>query len=335
MELASPYFLLLLLFAPFLIESWFFRSSERASSALFFVSPVALEGLPKSVDEKVRRYLLSSLRLICFVMLVVALARPRTLLSTSEAESSGRDIMLALDISGSMRAIDFKIDGKPVTRLAALKTVVKDFVSQRQGDRIGLVIFGTEVYTQCPLTTDHQALNGIIDSLNFGMVGDGTALGDGLAIAIKRLRTISADSKTIVLVTDGQQTAGTMEPQRAAELAGKYGIKVYTIGIGGKKPAPIEVPDLFGNPTLRYLPVQLDDKTLQEIAQISGGKYYNAEDTESLRGIYQEISKLEERLDRSPEIQNYDEKYLPFLLVGMLFFFFHELLAATRYLTVP
>jgi Ca-activated chloride channel family protein len=336
----SPLFFLLLLLVPLLFVSadglFFVRRKQGVrKNAVSFSSPVPLNSLPVSRKLKERPWVLNLLRTAAFICFVVALARPQTGILFSEVEESGRDIMLAVDTSGSMNALDFSIDGKRVDRLAALKHVVENFIDGRKGDRMGLIVFGTDVFTQCPLTMDQSVLKDFVAGLGIGMVGEGTALGDAIAVAVKRLKNIPGDSKVIVLVTDGVKTAGNVEPKQAAEIAAKAGIKIYTIGIGGNKPAPFRVTGIFGEARLEYRPVELDEKTLREIAELTGGKYYNAQKTETLEDIYKEISKLEERVDKSYEYIEYQEQFFPIVCVGLIFLLIHELLASTRYVTAP
>lgn len=334
MQFHTPWAFLLLGLLPFLLQLPLDRKRTSAISAINFASPVALNRLPRSKRVKERHWVLNSLRVLAFISLVTALARPQTSISFSEVEESGRDIMLALDISGSMKALDFFIDSKRVDRLTALKSVVSDFILKRKGDRLGLVIFGSDVFTQCPLTMDFRVLIEFVAGLEIGMVGEGTALGDGIGIAIKRLKDIPGSSKVIVLVTDGVKTAGTLEPREAAEIAAREGIRIYTIGIGGDKPAPFPARDIFGRATFDYRPVELDEQTLIEVAKITGGRYYNAEKTEGLQEVYAQISSLEERTEKSASFTEYEEHFLPFLLIGMGAVLLVEALGATRYLVV-
>ena len=337
MHFDSPFALLLLGLLPFLLDLPLGdRANSRTSEpmGLGFATPVLFRKLPRSKRVVERRRVLMSLRAIAFVSLVVALARPQTSVSFNEVEESGRDIMLTLDISGSMKALDFYIDSKRVDRLTALKSVVSEFILKRKGDRLGLVIFGSDVFTQCPLTMDYRVLIEFVAGLEIGMVGEGTALGDGIGIAVKRLKEIPGNSKVIVLVTDGVKTAGTLEPREAADIAAREGIKIHTIGIGGNKPAPFPAQDIFGRATFDYRPVELDEQTLIEVAKVTGGQYFNAEKTEALQGVYAEISALEERTEKSTAFTEYEEHFLPFVLSGLVCVFLAELLCATRYLVV-
>ncbi len=304
----SPYAFALFVFLPWVLVN---RSggplvrSIASHHGLFASFPVAKEFPFHSKKLTERVFVLNMLRVLAASALIVALARPQTETSYSEVEASGRDIFISMDTSGSMKALDFTIDGKRVDRLTALKKVVGDFIEARNGDRMGLVVFGTEVFTQCPLTLDHGVLKELVSGLEVGMAGDGTALGDGLVAAVKRLKDIPADSRVVILVTDGVKTAGSVEPLVAAEIAKKEGVKVYTIGIGGNKPAPFKVIGLFGVPQIEMRPVELDEKTLSAISETTGGKYFNAQKTEALKEIYAKISELEERVVRTYEYHDY------------------------------
>lgn len=336
---STPAALLLFAAVPFLLDRR--GSSTRPDAVTETIAFATVGDLADAAAKRTARKLrerslvLNVLRVIAFSALVLALARPQSSTLFAEVDESGRDIMLSLDVSGSMNALDFFVDGKRTTRLAALKSVVSKFVSERKGDRIGLVIFGSDVFTQCPLTTDHRVLADFVRALEVGMVGDGTALGDGIAVAIRRLRAIPGSSRVIVLVTDGVRTAGSIEPLEAAEIAKREGIKIYTIGIGGNRPAPFEVTDAFGYSRIEYRPVELDEAALRQIAAHTGGLYFNAEATERLNQIYQEISKLEERIDRGLDYFQYEEHFMPFLLLGLVALILHEVAAHTRYLVVP
>ncbi len=339
MHLAHPVALLLLAAIPFVwirADGEFVLGGAKNSGARFlFASPVGLRELAALGRGGRRATVLNALRSGCLVAAIVALARPQVAGQFVETEEGGRDIILALDLSGSMRALDFMVDGKRVDRNTALKIVVKKFIADRQGDRMGLVVFGNEVYTQCPLTTDTKILSDFVSGLEVGMVGDGTALGDGLAVAVKRLRNIPGNSRVIVLVTDGVKTAGSLEPAAAAEIAKKEGIKVYTIGIGSDKPAPFPTTGMFGETRLEYLPVDLDEDTLKHIAETTGGKYFRGQEMDKLSEIYDEISALEKRVDTGVGSIEYEDNYLAPVLLAFVLFIAHELLTRTRYEAVP
>jgi Ca-activated chloride channel family protein len=230
--------------------------------------------------------LLRSLALFC---IAIALARPQKTLSEQEIKADGIDIMLSMDISSSMLARDFSPD-----RLTASKSVAKDFVLRREFDRIGLVVFSGEAFTQCPLTIDHEILNHFLDNLRCGFLEDGTAIGMGLATAVNRIKDSKAKSKVIILLTDGVNNSGYVQPNVAAELAKTFGIKVYTIGIGsiGRAFAPIGRRG-DGDYIFSYVPVEIDEALLLQIAQQTGGRYFRAKDEKSLQKIYAEIDRLE------------------------------------------
>ena len=237
------------------------------------------------------------------VLLVVALARPQSGASRIEVTSEGIDIVLALDISGSMRAEDFK----PDNRLAVAKRVAKNFVSGRSGDRIGLVVFAGGAYTQCPITLDYGMLQSLLDDVDFGRIPDGTAIGLSLATSVNRLRDTPGESRVVILVTDGQNNAGEVDPITAAEAASALGVRVYTIGVGTDGPARIPVDDPVFGRRYQTINASLDEATLQKIADITGGKYFRATSAEALEAIYQEIDAMERTQAETLEYVQYTE----------------------------
>lgn len=344
MEFATPTAFLLLLFIPFVAEDELLRRIAaklfpslklKAEHGIRFASPVPIGNLPRSAYVKLRPYVLTLLRVLCFTCLVIALARPRSGTSYTEVDTSGRDIMFVLDLSGSMQALDFTVNGERVNRLTALKSVVKEFIQRRSGDRMGLVVFGTESFTQCPLTNDQRTIIDFVDALEIGMAGEATAIGKALAIATKRTKDIEAESKVIILVTDGQNNSGSVHPLEAARIAAKERVRIHTVGIGGKKPAPFPVVDWFGRTRLNYQELPMDEETLKEIARLTGGKYFNAQDTEELENIYNEIDLLEPRKETATEFVDYEEHFLPLLAAGLVFLFLYELIGATLMLRIP
>lgn len=235
------------------------------------------------------RALLPWFGLVATVLMVVALAQPRRSFSSQEIEGQGIDIMIALDISGSMRALDFA----PKDRLEAAKDVIRDFIAGRPHDRIGLVVFAAKAFTQCPVTLDHQVLLGFLDEIKVGLIDDGTAIGLGLATAVGRLRQSQATSKTVILLTDGMNNVPTLEPQTAAELAKTLGVRVYTVAIGREGVAPYPVDDpLFGR-RVQQIETHIDEDLLRRIASTTGGQMFRATDPEALAGIFATIDKLE------------------------------------------
>ena len=258
------------------------------------------------------RHVLFALRVLAIAILVFALARPQSNNSWQTYNSEGIDIMLALDISGSMLARDFDPD-----RLEAAKEVATKFILERPQDRIGLVVFAGESFTQSPLTTDKAVLVNLMKDLHSGMIEDGTAIGLGLANAVNRLKDSEAKSKVIILLTDGINNRGAVAPMTAAELAKTFGIRVYTIGVGtlGEAPYPVQTP--WGI-QLQNMPVEIDEDILTQIANLTGGKYFRATDNEKLEQIYQEIDQLEKSKVEVKHFSKKDEHYFLFALVGAL-----------------
>ena len=232
------------------------------------------------------------LRVCCMALLVCAAARPQLFNVSREIRSPGVDVMLALDTSGSMQALDFKLNGEPVTRLAAVKKVVNEFITKRETDRIGLVVFGEEAFTQSPLTMDKGLLLGLVSKMEIGMAGDRTAIGAALAIGGKRLKDLKAKSRILILLTDGRHNAGDITPEQAAEALQTLGIKIYTIGVGGKEPVPFRVNSIFGT-RIVHQRIDLDEDTLKKVAGIGAGKYFRASDSRQLAEIYDLIDREE------------------------------------------
>ena len=290
-------------------------------------SSIASASLPFLTRK--RELLISILKSIALLFLIIALARPQTGTFSTEEDANARDLLLSVDVSGSMKALDFDIEGKSTSRLNALKLVVDKFIDARKGDRLGLIVFGTEVFTQCPLTLDHNLLKQYLNNLEIGMAGDSTALGDALALSIKRLRNIKSNSKAVILVTDGLKTSGQIEPKQAAEIAKRLGVRVYTIGIGGKAPAPFPIEDMFGRTAIILKEVPLDEATLKSIASITGGKYFNAVNTDELLSVYKEIDSLELRSEKTPKLVSEEEHYKIFLLFGLGMVLLIEILTRT------
>lgn len=313
MRVHDPWVLALLLFVP--IVFWF-RQRRLQDPTVRYPDLELLRALPSGVRQQ-WRWIVSALRGLVFILLVLALARPQLGKAESTYFAQGIDIVLAVDISGSMRSEDFTLDSGRASRLAVLKSVVTDFVAQRQGDRIGLVLFSARTYTQCPLTLDHGWLLQNLERAEIGMIEDGTAIGSALATAVGRLEYSDAESKIVILLTDGQNNAGKISPLTAAEAAEALGITVYTIGAGTRGMAPYPDRDMFGNLVYRPVEVDIDEETLQEIADQTGGTYFRATDTDSLKEVYDTISQLERTTFIAPRYLDYDEMY-PWLLIPAL-----------------
>ncbi len=267
--------------------------------------------------------------------LVAALARPQKGESVFRVTSEGVDIMMVLDLSGSMRAEDFLVNGRRENRLFVVKDAAQHFIEQRSNDRIGLVVFAGRAYTQCPLTLDYPVLLELLDNLQIGQADDGTAIGSALATAVNRLKDSKAASKVIVLLTDGVNNAGKIDPMTAAEIASKFGIKVYTIGAGTKGLAPYPVQDVFGNTVYQPVKIDVDDEGLERIAQKTGGQYFRATDTEGLKKIYSAIDKLEKSKIESLKYTNYEDLFRWFLIPGLAVMVFLWFLSGTYFLQVP
>ena len=267
---------------------------------------------PKSVRYYLR-HLPFALRAAAFGLLVVALARPQQIEQNVRTSSEGIDIMLAIDVSASMLARDFEPD-----RITAAKEVAGSFISDRYGDRIGLVAFAAEAFTQSPLTTDQSTLQTLLAQIRSGLIDDsGTAIGNGLATAINRLRESDAKSKVVILLTDGVNNRGEITPITAAEIAKAQNIRVYTIGVGTEGMAPYPAVDMFGNITFVKQKVEIDEKTLTAMAEMTGGRYFRATDNAKLKAIYDEINQLEKSKVEVTEHLSYHEQFLAWVLAAL------------------
>lgn len=309
-EFANPeYFWLLLVILPMVV--WYVFK-ERNSHADLQFSSISFFKTLKRGNRIWLRHVLFALRVLVIAFLIFALARPQSDNSWQTYNSEGIDIMLALDISGSMLARDFEPD-----RLEAAKEVATKFVLERPQDRIGLVVFSGESFTQSPLTTDKAVLVNLMKDLKSGMIEDGTAIGLGLANAVNRIKDSKAKSKVIILLTDGVNNRGAIAPMTAAELAKTFGIRVYTIGVGslGEAPYPVQTP--WGI-QLQNMPVEIDEDILTQIADMTGGKYFRATDNKKLEQIYSEIDQLEKSKIEVKHFSKKDEQYFLFALIGVL-----------------
>lgn len=335
MRLSDPWWLVLL---PLLIVVAV-RLRRRATAAtLRYPALAALAKVAGSgMGGRSRwRWLPGALRLAAAGCLIGALARPQGGLAESRVFTEGIDVMLAVDISSSMLAEDFTLDGERVNRLAAVKAVVADFISRRGGgDRIGLILFAARPYTQCPLTLDHGWLQRNLERAEVGMIEDGTAVGSALATAVGRLEASEAKSKIIILLTDGQNNAGKVRPQTAAEAAKALGYRVYTIGAGTRGMAPYPTRDFFGNPSYRPIQVDIDEATLREIATATGGRYFRATDTARLKEIYAEIDALEKTQHAGLHYKEYRELYPWLLIPGIVMLAGEAILSRTVLRVLP
>src|ERR1700712_1238904 len=310
-EFAQPVFFWLLILIPAMV-AWYIWREQKLQGSLS-VSAVRGFYLPaKNIFPKMR-HLGIVLRSLAVIALVFALARPQASLSWQNSTTEGIDIVIASDISGSMLAEDFEPN-----RLEAGKKIAIDFIKDRPDDRIGLVIFSGESFTQCPLTIDHDVLVNLYKDIKYGMIDDGTAIGMGLATAVNRLKDSEAKSKVIILLTDGSNNMGSIPPLTAADIAKQFNIRVYTVGIGTKGFAPYPVQTPYGVQYQR-MPVDVDEVTLKKIADVTGGKYFRATDNQKLKNIYEQIDQLEKAKIAVTQYHKKTELFLPFAIIALLF----------------
>lgn len=329
MRFAAPWFLLVLVIIPPLIWRHLRGRARRGPSLQFS----AVAGLGRSAGYRViaGRHGLFALRMLVLVLITIALARPQFGSRFEEIVTEGIDIMLALDVSTSMKAEDFR----PLNRLHVAKEVATQFVEGRRNDRIGMVVFAARSLTQCPLTLDYGVLLSLLEEIDFGMIEDGTAIGMGMGTCLARLRESEAKSKIIILLTDGINNRGQIDPITAAHMARTLGVKIYTIGAGTKGTAPYPVDEgIFGK---RYvqIPVELDEETLTEVARITGGLYFRATDAERLEEIYQEISEMEKTRIESREYVEYSERFRWAAIPALLLLLAEATLAGTILRKIP
>ncbi len=329
MHFAYPVFLWFLLLLPLLAAyDYFWGLHARARFRFSDLSLIEKDPTPGRRDGL---FFLTALRLAAVALLIFALARPQKGQTSDEALTPTTDIMLCLDTSGSMQALDFK----PKNRLDAAKDVIQDFIKNRRHDRIGLVVFSGFAFTQCPLTTDYGALLALLDKVHIGMIEDGTAIGTAIATSVARLKDSEAKSKTLILLTDGRSNRGDIDPLTAAKTAAAFNIKIHAIGTGAPGGAVFPLQDPFFGTRYVQLPEDLDEGTLREIAGVSGGQYFRATDMESLKKIYKEIDKLEKTDIKVKTFTDYQDKYPLFLLIAFLLFTTEALLAQTFLRRLP
>jgi len=326
-EFAYPQLLFLLLLLP-ILGGWYISRINRQQASLRVSS---LRSFHNTASwKRTLRHVSIALRLFALAALIMALARPQTHFDKKNSEGEGIDIVLCIDVSGSMLAQDFKPN-----RQEAAKKVAADFVALRPTDRIGLVIFAGESFTQCPITADHNMLISQIYGIRGGFMVDGTAIGSGLATSVDRLKTSTAKTKVVVLLTDGENNGGLIDPKTAKEIAKSMGIKVYTIGVGteGFAPTPVQTPG--GGIVMQQEKVNIDEKLLTEIARETGGKYFRARDNESLQNIYAEIDALEKTKIEINTTRTYTEKYYPLAFLALLFLLLEVLFRYTIFRKFP
>lgn len=327
MQLANPWFLLLIILMPFMVSAVkgldrVLRSSLRFSDQRFF------DGARSSFRTFLSNNIIF-LRVVVLILLLLALARPRMPIDEIRVFVEGIDIVLAIDASGSMQAMDFEMGGKRFDRLTVVKNVVQEFVGNRPDDRIGIIAFASAAYTVCPLTLDHDWLEKNIERVKIGMMEDGTAIGSAISASLNRLKDSEVKERIVILLTDGRNNSGSISPLAAAEAARALGVKIYTIGAGTKGLAPFPMKDMFGNAILQPVEIDIDEDLLRKIAVITGGKYFRATDTESLLSIYEEIDKLEKTEIEEVGYRKYNEFFNLFLLPALFVLLFEVILGRT------
>ncbi len=322
------------LLIPAVIAAGLYARRRSGGSGMTFSSKEILERLPSGIKVVLSRNLYAA-RIVAAVLIVAALARPQSPVADSRIQSEGIDIILALDVSTSMLAEDFKAGGRRTSRVDIIKEVVKEFIKGRKNDRIGLVAFGSRAYVVSPLTLDYNWLLQNLERVHAGMVEDGTAIGSGIASALNRLKDTKAKSKVVILLTDGRNNAGDVAPLTAAEAAKALKIKVYTIGAGVKGPVPYPVKDFFGNSVYQWVQIDLDEEPLKKIAEVTGARYFRATDTESLRSIYKEIDAMEKTPVQDRGYEEYRELFPFFLVPGVVLLLLEIILGNTVLRRLP
>jgi Ca-activated chloride channel family protein len=314
MYLLNPLYLLTI---PAIIALAIYARRYKGAAGIKFSSGELLSGIKPSVKAAISRYL-PFVRTAALILIAIALCRPQAPLGRAHVETEGIDIVFAVDSSTSMLGEDFQVRGRRLSRIDIVKDVIKDFIKGRSNDRLGLVTFAARAYTMCPLTLDYGWLLTNVDRLQAGIVEDGTAIGSGITASLNRLRASSAKSKVVILLTDGRNNAGNVAPLVAAQAANALKVKIYAIGAGTRGLVPYPVRDMFGRKVYQQVQIDLDEETLQQIASVSGGKYFRATDTESLRRIYAEIDRMERSKIEEKGYQQVRELFAWFLIPGLL-----------------
>ena len=324
---ANPGFLYLLILLP-LLGVWYWYKLQNNDPGLQLSSTSGFYVTRKSWRQYMI-HILFAFRIIALGLLIIALARPQSTSRSRDVSIEGIDIVMAMDVSSSMLAQDLRPD-----RLEAAKDVASDFIAGRPDDRIGLVIFSGESFTQSPLTSDHSMIRNLFKDIESGMIEDGTAIGDGLATSINRLKESDAISKVIILITDGVNNAGSIDPLSAAEIAKIYGLRIYTIGVGtmGVAPYPVQTP--FG---VQYqnMEVKIDEGILKQVAEVTGGRYFRATSNKKLKEIYEEIDQLEKSKIDVTEFSRRHEEFLPLALLALALLLMEIILRNTIFRTTP
>jgi Ca-activated chloride channel family protein len=331
MTFAYPYLLFLALLLPGV--AWL-KGRQGRRAAMLYSSVQLIRDISRTSRSQAGR-LLPSLRWLSLALFIVALARPQIGEGEARIKASGIDIVVAIDLSGSMAAEDFELFGNRVNRLTMAKDVLEQFIFRRPNDRIGLVAFAGRAYIAGPLTLDHDFLLQNLGRLKLGLIEDSTAIGSGLMASLNRLRDIRSKSKIVILMTDGQNNAGKVPPLTAAEVAQTMGVKVYTVGVGTRGMAPFPMVDAFGQRGYHKVPVDIDEETLTQVARRTGGKYYRADNSSMFRAIYDEIDRLEKTEVEVKKYQRYRDLFPWFIAAGLICLLTEVGLANTIWRTVP
>jgi Ca-activated chloride channel family protein len=315
-----------------LVMLW--RGRQGPTAAIEYSDVGLVRELARGSRSRVGRWVWL-LPIVAGILMIVGLARPQRTHSRTEVTVNGIDIVLGLDVSGSMQALDFTIDRHRVNRIEVVKSVVSKFIEERPDDRIGLIAFAGAPYLVSPITLDHDWLQQNLERVSIGSGDDGTAIGSAIAACVNRLRETAAKSKVVVLLTDGVNNTGKIAPLAAAEAAKSMGVKIYTVGVGARGKAPIPVKDAAGNMHLIMAEVDVDEKTLQAIADETGGKFYRATDTDSLQKIYEQINRLEKSAQTVQKFEHVEELYPWALIPALAVLGLSSLLLQTRLRRLP
>ena len=321
-----------LLVIPFVYIFKFFR--KRGTSSLRFSNGTLVNDLKPTWKIALSQKMMY-LRAGCLVFLIVAAARPQSVTEETKIYIEGVDIVLAVDVSSSMRAMDFEMRGGRIDRLEAVKYVVEDFIQRRPNDKIGMVAFSALAYTICPITLDHSWLEKNLERVKIGMIEDGTAIGSAITASLNRMKDTESKEKIIILLTDGRNNAGRISPMVASEAARALGVRIYTIGAGTKGMAPYPVKDMYGNTVLKPVEIQIDEELLQKIAETTGGEYFRATDTKELENIYDRIDQLEKTPIEESGYNVYEELFPFFLFPGICLLFLEIFLVNTFLRRIP
>ncbi|KJJ85733.1 aerotolerance-related membrane protein BatA [Candidatus Omnitrophus magneticus] len=333
MRFENPWFLTLIFFALALFFI-IWKTYDKKIATLRFSSFSLLEGIRPTLRVKLRRTTIF-LRIFALIFLALAISRPQNPIKETKIFVEGIEIILVLDTSGSMRAMDFEINRQRVDRLTVVKNVVEQFIKNRPNDKIGIIAFSSLAYTICPLTLDHEWLLKNLERVKIGMIEDGTAIGSSISAALNRLKNSKAKDKIIILLTDGRNNAGKIDPLTAASAAKALGVRIYTIGAGTKGLAPYPVKNVFGETELQPVEIEIDDELLKKIADTTGSVFFRATDTKSLWDIYKEIDKLEKTKIEEVGYNRYDELFEIFLFPALIILLLEIILSNTLFRRIP